>query len=99
MVGTELAQLQLERVDPGGEIIHDGEALAEVGLPGLGQRERVEQLAAGDAKEIGHGTRAAERHEGCRDAVLQRRPMAHQVQSEPGPLPLPLSAHLRRRQR
>ena len=99
MVGTELAQLQLERVDPGGEVIHDGEALAEVGLPRLGQRERVEQLAAGDAKEIGHGTRAAERHEGCRDAVLQRRPMAHQVQSEPGPLPLPLSAHLRRRQR
>jgi len=39
VIGSEAAQLGLEGIDPGGEVVDEGQALDEVRLPGFRQRE------------------------------------------------------------
>jgi hypothetical protein len=59
VLGPESTQLELEGVDPGRQVVNEGEALHQVRLPRFGQSERVEQLTAGDAEQVGLSGRYA----------------------------------------
>jgi hypothetical protein len=54
VVGTQVTQLELERVGSGRQVVDQGQALHEVRLPRFRQGERVEQLAPGDTEQVGH---------------------------------------------
>jgi hypothetical protein len=96
VLGTESTQLEFEGVDPGRQVVNEGETLHQVRLPRFGQRERVEQLTAGDAEQVGHRAGTPERDEDRVDPVLEGAPMPDQMEPEAGPLPF--RAHLWRRQ-
>jgi hypothetical protein len=58
------------------------------GRPGLRDGELSQPVAPGDPEQVCHGDRVAEGHARGVDAVLQGRPVAHEMEPEAGPLPL-----------
>ena len=88
MVGAHAPQLGLAGRDLAIERIDKPQAGGERGRPGFRDRQRGEELAASHAEQVGDGDRVPKGDEDRVDAVLQGRPVAHQVQAEASPLPL-----------
>ena len=89
MVGAQVAQLALARVD----LAHRARRpcarlVGEVGRPGLGQRQASRAARARDCRTGRTPDRVAEGHQGGVDPVLERGPVADQVEPEAGPLAL-----------
>jgi len=75
-------------LDLGPELVDDPQAAREGRRPGLGDGEAREELAALGPEEIAHRNRMAEGDQGGVDPVLERRPVADEVEPEARPLPL-----------
>ena len=96
MIRSRAPQPALDLIDPPLEIIDQLKACLHVTAPRLGEIELGEQLAAGDAEQVGHRDLMPERDQRRVDPVLQRRAVLDQVQ--PPPRTLALGAQLRRGQ-
>jgi len=86
VVGPEATQLALLRADLLVEQVDQPQARLERGAPRLGDLESVQQLPARAAEQVGDGTRLVSGDQRGVDAVLERRPLVHQMQAEAGPL-------------
>ena len=96
MIGAGATQPACDLIDPPVEIVNQLETRLDVTTPWLGEIQLGEQLAAGDAEQVGHRDLVAEGDQRCVDSVLEDRAVLDQVQPPPGALPL--GAQLRRRQ-
>ena len=54
MVGTQRAQLLVDRLDLGLEVVHQQQAGVDGRSPGLRNVEALQQLTAGDAEQVSH---------------------------------------------
>ena len=88
VVGTHRPQLGLAGGDLGVELVDEAEARGERGRPGLGDRERGEELPTLRPEQVGDRDRVAEGDEGGVDPVLEGGPVADEVEPEAGPLAL-----------
>jgi hypothetical protein len=82
MVGTQRAQLLVDRLDLGLEVVHRPQARVDGRSPGLRNVEALQQLTAGDAEQVSHRAWVTKRDERRVDAVLEHRAMLDQVQPE-----------------
>jgi hypothetical protein len=69
-------------VDLALEVLDQRQTGVDGAAPRLRDRDAVEQLAAGDAEQVGHRARVPERDQRRVDAVLEHRAVLDQVQPE-----------------
>jgi hypothetical protein len=92
VIGAEPTQLALALVDLLVELVEQTQAGLDRALPGLGQSELGEQLAAAHTEEVGDRAGLAVGEQQRVHALLQARAMADQMQ--PPACPFALGAHL-----
>src|SRR5918996_5942253 len=93
VVGAQAAQLAFALVDLPVELVDQAQAGLDRALPGLGQIEPGEQLAAVDAEEVGDGAGLAVGEQDGVHTLLEAGAVAHEMQSPARPLAL--GAHAR----
>jgi hypothetical protein len=79
VIGARGAQLAIDRVDLAVQIVDQPEAGVDGPAPRLRNVETVQQLAAGDAEQVGDRARVPEGDQGRVDAVLEHRAVLDQV--------------------
>jgi hypothetical protein len=80
VIGALASQLDGQRRDLQLEVVDQLQAGVDGAPPRVGDREPVEQVAAGVPEQIRHRARMPEGHQRRVDTVLERRAMADQVQ-------------------
>ena len=88
MLGAEPAQLALAGGDLRLELVEQAQARLDGAAPGLGQEDPLEERAPTRAEEVGDGTGRPEGDQGLMDAVLERGPVASEMETKAGPLAL-----------
>jgi hypothetical protein len=88
VVGAPALELDGQPGDLHLQVVDQLEAGVDVPTPRVGDRQAIEQIAAGMAEQIRHRTRVPEGDQRGVDAVLQRGAVADQVEPEPGQLAL-----------
>ena len=88
VIGASRLQVGRAPLDLRLELVDEPQARGQGGRPGLGDGQAREQLASLRPEEVAHRDRVTERDQGGVDAVLERRPVAHEVEPEPRALAL-----------
>jgi hypothetical protein len=65
------------------QVVDEGQGRGDVADPRLSQRQSSKQLTAAGAEQVADWARLAEGQQGGVDAVLERGPVADQMQPEP----------------
>jgi hypothetical protein len=86
VVGAQPTQLPLARGDLGVQVVDQAHRRGGGARPRLGQPQAGQQRPAAGAEQVAGQARPPERQQRGVHPVLQRDPVADQVQPEPGPL-------------
>src|SRR5439155_4002217 len=82
VLGAELPERLLAGVDLPVELVDQTQARLDRAGPGLGQRQPLQERAAGDAKQVGDGAGLAMREQQCVDALLETGAVADEMEPE-----------------